>query len=195
MKARHQSVDHTDLHPTLSLCTGMAGQDSQYRVHYAVPQKARGRTHSEDVCEALSSLDTVLQGEWAYPGLWMGPWFAWDMGQKKKELAWHNQISFSLSADSVNCFSKIWESYIPVTATKCSWGVVFNSALDLVTSAFKALQGCLAFNSSNWSFHLMKGHSACSPWLRKKLSHACTESFWGLPPHFCPNQWLYSPLL
>lgn len=65
MKARHQSlcVDHTDLHPTLSLCTGMAGQDSQYRVHYAVPQKARGRTHSEDVREALSSLDTVLQGE------------------------------------------------------------------------------------------------------------------------------------
>ncbi|KAJ6660314.1 hypothetical protein lerEdw1_017737, partial [Lerista edwardsae] len=37
------------------------GQDSQPWVHYAVPQKARGRTHSEDVREALSSLDTVLQ--------------------------------------------------------------------------------------------------------------------------------------
>ncbi|XP_054831784.1 integrin beta-4 isoform X1 [Eublepharis macularius] len=38
---------------------GISGPATQ-SVHYALPQKARARTHSEDVCEALSSLDTVL---------------------------------------------------------------------------------------------------------------------------------------
>ncbi|XP_053231894.1 integrin beta-4 isoform X2 [Podarcis raffonei] len=45
----------------ISKYLGMSGQGTQPRVHYAVPQKARGRTHSEDVREALSNLDTVLQ--------------------------------------------------------------------------------------------------------------------------------------
>ncbi|XP_077183892.1 integrin beta-4 isoform X2 [Paroedura picta] len=39
---------------------GTSGQATQSRQHYALPQKARGRTHSEEVFEALSSLDTVL---------------------------------------------------------------------------------------------------------------------------------------
>ncbi|XP_053149867.1 integrin beta-4 isoform X4 [Hemicordylus capensis] len=45
----------------ISKYLGMSGQGTESRVHYDLPQKARGRTHSEDVCEALSSLDTVLQ--------------------------------------------------------------------------------------------------------------------------------------
>ncbi|XP_015269964.1 PREDICTED: integrin beta-4 isoform X3 [Gekko japonicus] len=39
---------------------GVSGQATQSRKHYALPQKARGCTHSEEVFEALSSLDTVL---------------------------------------------------------------------------------------------------------------------------------------
>ncbi|KAH0629495.1 hypothetical protein JD844_011597 [Phrynosoma platyrhinos] len=55
------SIVMTDGPSWISKYLGMSEQSVQSRVHYAVPQKARGRTHSEDVREALSSLDTVLQ--------------------------------------------------------------------------------------------------------------------------------------
>ncbi|XP_078242147.1 integrin beta-4 isoform X1 [Pogona vitticeps] len=54
------SIIMTDGPSWISSYLGMSGQGTQPHVHYAVPQKARGRTHSEDVREALGSLDTVL---------------------------------------------------------------------------------------------------------------------------------------